>query len=713
MTSLRRRLTTSLAALAVLGGAGGLCWWGAQAAATFIETRSAAEVDETLSRAGLDWVEVRTDGLLVELGGTAPSELDRFRATTEAASVVDPSRIRDAMSVAALEAMTPPEFKLELLRGDQGISLIGLVPAATDRTALTRGLRLETATPQITDLMESADYPVPPDWDDALRLGLTAAQALANAKISVAPGVVHVTALADSEPDRNRLEGLLRRATPQGVTLTTEISAPRPVIAPFLLRFVIDETGPHFDNCAADDEAARQRILDAARQAGMTGNASCALGLGAPSAEWGEAASLSIAALADLGEGSVTLSDGDIALRVPASVERPAFDQAVAALQAGLPPTFALIANRDQDEGSGRIEFQATLTDGGTLSIRGGIADTRMREAVDSFARSRFAVAQSALRNDEAVPGGWTVRVIAALEAMDVLHSGQARVTPDLVTVTGISGDSEATRRASGILSQRLGAGARYELSIRYDRRLDEALGLPDGDECVARLNRVMQESAIGFEPARAAIAGDPAPTLAKLAAIMADCADFQIEAGGHTDSQGSEGFNADLSRARAQAILTAMAETGIDVTHMTARGYGESQPIATNETEEGREANRRIEFRLLSARPVQNAPLPEPVTVSGVTRDVTETPPEPEQKGPERPADPEPLLPVMGPPMPPAEGSGLSVSTLGASEEFQTLDEREENIRVPILTPEADTPRPSPRPSAVPGAPEDEDSDA
>ena len=714
MPSLRRRLTTSLATLAVLGGAGGLCWYGAQAAATFIETRSAAEVDDTLSRAGFDWVEVATDGLLVELSGTAPSELDRFRAATEAASVVDPSRIRDAMSVAAIEAMTPPDFKLELLRGDQGISLIGLVPAATDRTALTRSLRLETAAPQITDLMESADYPVPPDWDEAMRLGLMAAQALANAKISVAPGQVHVTALADSEAERTRLEGMLRRSTPQGVTLTTEISAPRPVIAPFLLRFVMDESGPHFDSCAADDDAARQQILDAAREAGMTGNATCPLGLGAPSAQWGEAAALSIAALARLGAGSVTLSDGDIALRAPASVERPLFDETVTALQGDLPATFALIASRDQDEAAGgQVEFQATLTEGGTLSIRGGIADTRMREAVDSFARARFAVAQSALRNDEAVPSGWTVRVIAALEAMDVLQSGQARVTPDLVQVTGISGDSEATRRASGILSQRLGAGARYELSIRYDRRLDESLGLPDGDECVARLNRVMQESAIGFEPARASIAGDPEPTLAQLATIMADCADFQIEAGGHTDSQGSEAFNADLSRARAQAILTAMAETGIDVTHMTARGYGESQPIATNETEEGREANRRIEFRLLSARPVQSAPLPAPVTVSGVTQDVTETPPELEEMGPERPAGPEAPRPVMGPPMPPAEGSGLSVSTLGASEEFQTLDEREENIRVPVLTPDEDTPRPSPRPAAVPGVPEDEDSDA
>ena len=67
----------------------------------------------------------------------------------------------------------------------------------------------------------------------------------------------------------------------------------------------------------------------------------------------------------------------------------------------------------------------------------------------------------------------------------------------------------------------------------------------------------------------------------------MAECADYQLEAGGHTDSQGSEGFNADLSRGRAQALVAAMAGAGIDVTNMTARGCGESQPIATNETEE------------------------------------------------------------------------------------------------------------------------------
>lgn len=726
MTTLRRRLTTSLATVLMLGGAGGLCWWGAQAAATFIETKSAEEVGRVLHEAGHDWAHVSTDGLLVRLTGTAPTEVDRFRATTQAATAVDSSRIVDEMTVAALDAMTPPDFKVELLRNDQGISLIGLVPAATDRNALIRTLRSETAAPQVTDLLESADYPVPATWDAAMRFGLMAAQMSSNAKISVAPGQVHVAALADSRSEKARLEAVLTRSTPDGVTLTTEISAPRPVIAPFLLRFVIDDSGPHFDSCAADDDAARQRILNAAGAAGVQEAPDCTLGLGAPSPRWGEAAEAAITALAQIGAGHVTMSDADIVLSVPAEADPTAFETAVTELEAALPRVFVLHATQDQGDQAARgpVEFSATLTEGGSLSMRGGIADARMREAVDSFARSRFQVAQSGLRSDADVPGGWTVRVIAGLEAMGALHSGHIRVTPELVSVNGISGQTDAADRAAAILSQRLGAGARYELAIRYDRHLDAELGLPDGEECVAGLNLILSESEIGFEPSRAQVAGDPEPTLLRLAGVMADCADYQIEAGGHTDSQGSEAFNADLSRSRAQAILAAMEGAGIDITNMTARGYGESQPIATNETEEGREANRRIEFRLLSPRPVRSTPLPEPVTVSGVTGAAIDPAPgtssdtAPEAEGPQRPAEMGPERPAasvqFGPPMPMLrEGAGMSVQTLGASEEFQTLDEREENIRVPVLTPDEDTPRPPSRPDAAGDGAEDENTDA
>lgn len=707
----RRRLASSLATLLVLSVAGGLSWLGADTAARYIEQRSRQDVEQALRASGQDWVGVATDGLQVRLTGTAPTEVDRFRAVTQAGSVVDPARVMDAMTVASAEAITPPDFKAELLRNDQGISLIGLVPASTDRAALVRALRAETAAPQVTDLLETADYAVPEGWDAAIRYGLSAAQMTRQAKISVQPGRVTISAIADSGDERDRLEAALRRALPAGVELVTDISAPRPVIAPFTLRFVIDEDGARFESCAAETEEALARIVEAAVRAGAAKVPACTLGLGAPSPDWAEAATAAIGAVAAMGRGAVTLSDADIALVAPPGVEKAAFDSAVSGLQQALPAVFSLQSRLETAANAalqGPAEFTATLSDTQLLDMAGRISDDRMRETVDSVARARFPAVQGRLVNDPTVPGGWTVRVIAALEALDSLHSGSLRVTPDLIRITGTSGDPAAPETAAARLAERLGPGVPYELAIRYDRRLDPSLELPDGPECVRQLNIVMSESEIGFEPAKAAIAGDPAPTLDRLAAVMAECANFRIEAGGHTDSQGSDGFNADLSRGRAQALVAAMAGAGIDVSNMTARGYGESQPIAGNETEEGREENRRIEFRLLSDYPVRREPLPAPVTLSGVTAEPAPAEDAPAQPaidliGPLQPQDPAPQPQMFGPALPQAGIGPMAPATVGASEVFRTLDEREESIRLPVHAATPDTPRPLSRPDEEP----------
>ena len=706
MASSRRRLLSPVASILVLSAAGGLCWLGAEAAARYVEDRSRQDVELALHASGQNWVTVTTDGLQVRLTGTAPSEIDRFRAMTQAASAVDPSRVVDRMSVASADAISPPDFKIELLRNDQGISLIGLVPASTDRAGLLRMLRDETAAPQVTDLLETADYAVPEGWDAALQYGLRATQSMTQAKISIQPGSVTISALADSADEKGRLESALRRGAPKGITLVTDISAPRPVIAPFTLRFVKDGDGARFEACAADTEEGRDRIVAAAQAAGVPDVPACTLGLGSPSADWADAAVAAIGAVAGLGQGRVTLSDADIALTAPPSVPRPAFDAAVTGLQQALPSVFSLQSTLEQapdDATPGPMEFTATLSDAQVLDMRGPISDDRMAETVDSLARARFPTVQADLTGDPRVPQGWTVRVIGAIEALETLQTGSVRVTPDLIRVTGTSGDPGAPEAAAARLGERLGPGVQYELAIRYDRRLDLSLNLPDGPECVRQLNIIMSESEIGFEPSKAAIAGDPAPTLDRLAAVMAECADYQIEAGGHTDSQGSEGFNADLSRGRAQALVAAMADAGIDTSHMTARGYGESQPIASNETEEGREENRRIEFRLLSDHPVRSAPLPAPVTLSGLTTE----PLPPDQPGSDLigPVQPPAQPQMFGPEMPRVTVGPTAPATVGASEVFQTLDEREENIRLPVLTPTPDTPRPSPRPDEGPVA--------
>ncbi len=72
------------------------------------------------------------------------------------------------------------------------------------------------------------------------------------------------------------------------------------------------------------------------------------------------------------------------------------------------------------------------------------------------------------------------------------------------------------------------------------------------------------------------------------------------MEIAGYTDSQGREEMNQALSQSRAQAVLNALLARRVLTDNLTAHGYGEADPIADNDSEEGREANRRIEFHLI-----------------------------------------------------------------------------------------------------------------
>lgn len=74
-----------------------------------------------------------------------------------------------------------------------------------------------------------------------------------------------------------------------------------------------------------------------------------------------------------------------------------------------------------------------------------------------------------------------------------------------------------------------------------------------------------------------------------------------RIEVGGHTDSKGSDEYNIRLSQRRAQAVVNYLVAGGIDPSRIVAYGYGERMPIASNATDEGRQLNRRVEFKILA----------------------------------------------------------------------------------------------------------------
>lgn len=595
-----------MAILVAAAGCVGVAYW----AKDIIEAVSLGEIDLALGQAGHNWTTVTVDGLTVELSGTAPDEATRFAALSTAGSVVDASRIVDRMDVRAAAAIEAPDFAIEILKNSDSVSVIGLVPLISDPETIVQSVRAVSPDTEVAGLLEIADFPVPDGWDAALSFGIEVLDKLPRSKITVTPGRLLIKTVADSPEDQQRLVRQLERDAPRGVALELDISAPRPVVAPFTLRAVADGNGARFDACTADSEAALAAIQKAANSIGIDSTANCILGLGTPSTSWGEAAAASLTALGEIGGGTITLSNADITFVVPEGTAENVFDRVAGDLEAALPEVFSLQAILPKPEASADTgdkappEFVATRSPEGQVQIRGRISDETMRSAVVSFAAAQFGAENvySAARLDADVPKGWPKRVMAALSALGRLHNGAATVTVDKIEVRGATGDQTAKAEIARLLSAALGGAASYDLDVTYREALDPLAALPTPAECIEQLNVAASERKITFAPSSSDIEADAQDTIDKISDILRQCQDIEIEIGGHTDSQGRETMNEQLSQARADAVLNAIMARRILVSNLSAKGYGESQPIADNGTEAGREANRRIEFKLLAA---------------------------------------------------------------------------------------------------------------
>jgi len=87
---------------------------------------------------------------------------------------------------------------------------------------------------------------------------------------------------------------------------------------------------------------------------------------------------------------------------------------------------------------------------------------------------------------------------------------------------------------------------------------------------------------------------------LERVAQVLNQYPQTTIRISGHTDSTGSADYNQKLSERRAQSVKTALTGMGVDPARMTIIGYGKSKPIAGNDTESGRQKNRRVEIRII-----------------------------------------------------------------------------------------------------------------
>lgn len=585
-------------------------WYTADRAVAQFERQSEEDVSRALRVAAHDWARVKANGLTIELSGVAPDEIERFRALEIMAQVIDADRIEDAVLVIPPQEIAPPRFTLEVLRNEDRISLIGLVPSASGREEILTRLEDITAQMVVTDMLETADHPFPAEWIAALDYGLENLRQLPRSKISISSTEVTVTAVTDSIDEQQSVRSRLALSKPDGIDLYLDISAPRPVIAPFRFRLVLTPDGADLLSCSADTETTRQKILTTVAELGVDGKLRCEIGLGVPTTDWAAAIEIVVDALEEIGSGSISFADSDVTLIANETADPATFEAVIGRLESDLPELFSLNAvlpphQADVDAtGVDRTaELTAKLNLDGELMITGRIDTAVSRGSVLSVAGALFGLEKVELDTltDADLPNTWAVRSMTAVKALHVLREGSAVVQPEKITITGRADFEQASSEVDRILSTDLGGFGNYEIDVTFDPALIPAPTDISDIECEAAIAAILDQTPLVFDAGSVILTEDSERTLSLISAKLTECPQAQFEIQGHTDSQGPDDLNLEISQSRAETVLSGLLNRRVLIDGMEAKGFGSDEPIADNETEEGRALNRRITFVLKS----------------------------------------------------------------------------------------------------------------
>jgi outer membrane protein OmpA-like peptidoglycan-associated protein len=191
-------------------------------------------------------------------------------------------------------------------------------------------------------------------------------------------------------------------------------------------------------------------------------------------------------------------------------------------------------------------------------------------------------------------------------------YTGERRINRTAVGIFGgavggyllgdlIGGDHDRNAKIIGAGIGALAGGAAGNYMDRQEadlRRQTAGTGVDvirQGDDIILRM-----PSGITFAYDRYDIQPQFQQTLDQVAQTLAAYNQTYIDVLGHTDSTGSDAYNQGLSERRAQSVASYLTSRGVQQARIATRGYGETAPIATNDTDQGRAANRRVEIKVV-----------------------------------------------------------------------------------------------------------------
>ena len=171
--------------------------------------------------------------------------------------------------------------------------------------------------------------------------------------------------------------------------------------------------------------------------------------------------------------------------------------------------------------------------------------------------------------------------------------------------IGAIIGNNTGIGTAGGaLIGAAVGGGTGALIGNKMDkqaREIDQALPGADVERVGEGIRLVLNENAVRFDTGKATLTTTAKANLNKLVPVFKEYVDTNIEIYGYTDSTGSPEFNLTLSQKRAESVKNYLISSGLASTRFKTTGLGIANPIATNDTADGRTQNRRVEFAIMA----------------------------------------------------------------------------------------------------------------
>jgi OmpA-OmpF porin, OOP family len=556
---------------------------------------------------GLDNGSASLSDAAYSLSGAAPSYEGYVRAT-EAAKALPQGF---TLASAAINAPVVDPYTWSATREEGVLTLSGNVPGEEARASILAAASAAVPGARIVDRQQ-------PNLGAPQGFAAMAAEALAqlgrlrSGAASLSGTRYALTGVAPTVAARDQAAAATA-ALPAGFTLERQDISAAPV-SPYTWSAsrngdTVTLAGhvPDDEARAANAAAARAAVPGAAIEDRQT------LAAGAPQGFAG-AAAFAIARLAGLDPGEASLTDATLSVTGRAGT-LAARNAAVAGLS-DLPAGYSL----------GRQEIVApritpyvwsAAREGETVTLAGHVPDEATRAA--TLAAVRTALPQLAVVDRQVLgagaPEGFAGMTALALRQLGRLEAGTVSLTNSAYAITGRAGTPAVRDElVAGLL--RLPAGfslSRQEITAPSPPPPPPAavvvpppppppLPVVGGEDrgaaglCQNRLDALLVEPIL-FDTAEATIRPVSYALLGRLAEAVKGCPGRTIEIGAHTDAEGAEDRNQALSERRAQAVVDFLEREGVPATAMRAIGYGQTRPIAPNDTAENKQKNRRVEF--------------------------------------------------------------------------------------------------------------------